>query len=93
MVMLQKLKILFLGFLCSLPFSLFFGYGTFFVLSHVQEFSNTNISYLVGTGIFTLISISGLTNPGAYITVFKIFGFFNDLGAIASAISIFNIFK
>jgi hypothetical protein len=25
--------------------------------------------------------------------VFKIFGFFNDLGDIASAISIFNIFK
>jgi hypothetical protein len=25
--------------------------------------------------------------------VFKIFGFFNDLGNIASAISIFNIFK
>ena len=56
-------------------FTFFFGYGTFFVLSHVQEFSNTNISYLVGTGIFTVISISGLTNPGAYITVFKIFGF------------------
>ena len=91
--MLQKLKILFLGLVCSLPFSLFFGYGSFFVLSHVQEFSNTNISYYVGAGIFTVISISGLTSPGTYLTVFKVFGFFNGLGDIASAISIFNIFK
>ncbi|WP_133472022.1 hypothetical protein [Paraglaciecola marina] len=93
MAMLNKLKVLVLGLLCSLPFSLFFGYGSFFVLSHVQEFSDSNIANYVGVGIFTLISISALTNPSTYIAVFKIFGLFDDLGDIASAISIFNIFR
>ena len=88
-----KLKILLLGLLCSLPFALFFGYGAHFFVSHIHEFSESNISYYIGTFIFGFISFTGLTNPGTYIAVFKVFGFFVELGEIASAISIFNIFK